>query len=113
MLRDQLKTALTDAMRAKDTRAVSTVRLILAALKDRDIAARDKGTTEGISDEEIRAQRGGGRGFVVIVIGTDIANMRKGEGDDLSGVGRVGQDFLIPGHRGVEADLTDRGGCGT
>lgn len=53
MMRDQLKTALTDAMRAKDTRAVSTVRLILAALKDRDIAARDKGTTDGISDEEI------------------------------------------------------------
>ena len=37
----------------KDQRAVSTVRLILAALKDRDIAARSRGNTEGIGDEEI------------------------------------------------------------
>lgn len=40
-------------MRAKDAVALSTLRLILAALKDRDIAARGKGNTEGISDEEI------------------------------------------------------------
>jgi uncharacterized protein YqeY len=32
---------------------VSTVRLILAALKDRDIAARPTGNTEGIGDPEI------------------------------------------------------------
>ena len=37
----------------QDQRAVSTVRLIMAALKDRDIAARGKGNTEGISDDEI------------------------------------------------------------
>src|SRR3546814_516868 len=33
--------------------------------------------------------------------------MREGEGDDLAGEGRVGQAFLIAGHRGVEADLAD------
>jgi hypothetical protein len=52
MMRDQLKTAMKDAMRAKDQRALGTVRLILAALKDRDIAAREKGNLDGISDEE-------------------------------------------------------------
>ena len=34
--------------------------------------------------------------------------MREGEGDDLPGIGRVGQDLLIAGHRRVEADLADR-----
>ena len=53
MLRPQLSQALKDAMRAKDERAISTVRLILAALKDRDIAARGDGNTDGVSDEEI------------------------------------------------------------
>lgn len=40
-------------MRAKDQRAVSTVRLILAALKDRDIAARGKGNADGIGEPEL------------------------------------------------------------
>ena len=55
MMREQLKTAMKDAMRAKDTRALGTVRLILAALKDRDIAAREKGNLDGISDQEVLA----------------------------------------------------------
>ncbi len=53
MLRQRLNEALKQAMLAKDQRTVSTVRLILAALKDRDIAARGRGVTEGISDDEI------------------------------------------------------------
>ena len=53
MLRARLNDELKGAMKARDQRAVSTVRLILAALKDRDIAARTRGNTEGISDEEI------------------------------------------------------------
>ena len=53
MLRARLNDELKTAMKAKDQRAVSTVRLILAALKDRDIAARTKGNTDGISEEEI------------------------------------------------------------
>ena len=53
MLREQLTVSLKDAMRAKDGRAVATVRLILAALKDRDIAARDKGVMDGIGEDEI------------------------------------------------------------
>lgn len=52
-MRDTLKQALKEAMRAKDMRAVSTLRLILAAMKDRDIAARSKGIADWISDDEI------------------------------------------------------------
>jgi uncharacterized protein YqeY len=40
-------------MKERKPRAVATVRLILAALKDRDIAAREKGIKDGVSDEEI------------------------------------------------------------
>ncbi|MDO8608200.1 MAG: GatB/YqeY domain-containing protein [Phaeospirillum sp.] len=54
MLRQQLNDALKTAMLAKDKRTVSTVRLILAALKDRDIAARPKGLADGIGEDEIR-----------------------------------------------------------
>lgn len=53
MLRSRLNDALKDAMKAKETRAVSTLRLILAALKDRDIAERTKGNGEGLSDDAI------------------------------------------------------------
>ncbi|MBB6249750.1 GatB/YqeY domain-containing protein [Nitrospirillum iridis] len=53
MLRARLTEAMKDAMRAKDQRTLGAVRLILAALKDRDIAARPGGNTEGISDAEI------------------------------------------------------------
>jgi uncharacterized protein YqeY len=53
MLRDRLTDALKEAMKAKDARRVSALRLILAALKDRDIAARGKGQGEGISDDDI------------------------------------------------------------
>ena len=53
MLRDQLRESLKLAMKAKDQRAVSTLRLILAALQDRDIAARGRGVTDGIGEPEI------------------------------------------------------------
>ena len=53
MLRQQLNDALKTAMLGRDTRTVSTVRLILAALKDRDIAARPRGVADGIGDDEI------------------------------------------------------------
>ena len=44
----------------------------------------------------------------VFVVGADIADMREGEGDDLAGVGGIGEDLLVAGHRGVEADLAGR-----
>lgn len=55
MIRPRLNEALTEAIKAQEKRAVSTLRLILACLKDRDIAARGKGITDGITDDEILA----------------------------------------------------------
>jgi len=52
MLRDQLATQLKEAMKAKDAERLSTVRLIQAAIKDRDIANRGTGK-EQASDDEI------------------------------------------------------------
>ncbi len=52
MLRTRLSEALKDSMRAKNERVTGTVRLMLSALKDRDIAARPKGIT-AIPDDEI------------------------------------------------------------
>ncbi len=53
MLRDDLRNALKQALKDQEKCALATVRLILAALKDRDIAARGNGNEDGISDEEI------------------------------------------------------------
>ncbi len=56
MLRDQIDDALKTAMKAKDDKIrVATLRLINAAIKDRDIAARGEDRCEGITDEEILA----------------------------------------------------------
>src|ERR1700733_2047248 len=52
-LRTQFTDALKDAMLKKDERTTGTVRLIMAKLKEADIAARPKGNTEGINDTEI------------------------------------------------------------
>jgi len=53
VLRNRLNDSLKEAMRAKKNREVQTIRLILAALKDRDIAARSEGNAEGIGDDAI------------------------------------------------------------
>jgi hypothetical protein len=53
VLRQDLNESLKEAMKAKDGCATSTIRLILAAIKDRDIAARTQGAGEKISDEQI------------------------------------------------------------
>jgi len=53
MLRSQFNDSLKAAMKAKDQQALATVRLILAALKDRDIEARSSGKPDGIEDQEI------------------------------------------------------------
>ena len=53
MLRARLSEALKDAMRGKEQLVVSTIRMILAGLKDRDIAARTRGTQDGVDEAEI------------------------------------------------------------
>lgn len=55
MLRGKFKERLITSMHGKDAIATATMRLITAALKDRDIAARSKGNSEGISNDEILA----------------------------------------------------------
>jgi uncharacterized protein YqeY len=58
-LRTRLSDDMKTAMRAKQEAQLSTIRLILAALKDRDIAARPKGITDGIPDDEIMQMMNG------------------------------------------------------
>ena len=53
-MRDEINAGLKEAVKARDTRRTSTLRLINAAIKDRDIAARGEGR-EKVSDEEILA----------------------------------------------------------
>src|ERR1700761_3709440 len=52
-LRAQLTDAMKEAMKAKDAKRLATVRLILAALKDKDIAARTEDSRELLGDDEI------------------------------------------------------------
>ena len=48
----------------------------------------------------------------IFLIRADIADMGKGEGNDLARIGWVGEDFLITCDGGVEADFADRmAGC--
>ena len=54
MLRQQFTDALKEAMKSKSELAVSTVRLIIAKLKEQDIEARGKGKSDGIGDAEIQ-----------------------------------------------------------
>jgi uncharacterized protein YqeY len=53
MLRDKLNEALKDAMRARDMAGVGAIRLILAKLKEVDIAARTETSREGVADDRI------------------------------------------------------------
>lgn len=53
MLRTSLNEALKIALKSQDKCEISTLRLILAALKDRDIAARSTGNCDGIAEDEI------------------------------------------------------------
>jgi uncharacterized protein YqeY len=52
VLREEINTALKDAMKARDERRVSTLRLINAALKNADIEAQGRGKPS-LPDEEI------------------------------------------------------------
>lgn len=52
-LRADISSATKDAMRAKDTIRLNTLRLISAAMKDRDIAARAEDRCQGIDHGEI------------------------------------------------------------
>ena len=53
MLRDRIQVDLNKAVRDKNKEIISTLRLVLAAMKDRDIVARSKGNNDGITEDEI------------------------------------------------------------
>ena len=86
--RQALNEALKDAMKARDARATSTLRMVLAKLKDRDIEARGTGNASGIDEssvlgvlqgmvkqrrESIELYRQGGRQDLVDAEGEEIA----------------------------------------
>ena len=54
-LRERLSTSLKEAMRAKDATRLMTLRLINAAIKDRDIDARADGNETGVPDDVLLA----------------------------------------------------------
>ena len=54
-LRNEINSAMKEAMKEKAQLRLSTLRLINAAIKDRDIAARTEGVEEGVDDSEILA----------------------------------------------------------
>tara|TARA_R110002124_G_scaffold145507_2_gene310764 strand:+ start:790 stop:1248 length:459 start_codon:yes stop_codon:yes gene_type:complete len=54
-LRERLQLAMKDAMRAKEAERLSTLRLINAAIKDREIAQRGDGADNSVSDTDITA----------------------------------------------------------
>lgn len=58
-MRDRVNAALKDAMRSKEADRLSTLRLINAAIKDKDIAARGSGDEDaGVSNDDILAIMG-------------------------------------------------------
>ena len=57
----------------------------------------------GLLDHE-SGEMGPGR-FDVLEVDAVVADQRIGHGDDLAGVGRIGQNFLVARHAGVEDDL--------
>ncbi|MEM6619535.1 MAG: GatB/YqeY domain-containing protein [Pseudomonadota bacterium] len=54
-MREEITAAMKQAMRDKSAVELSTLRLVNAAIKDRDIAARSEGNPEGVDDDEILA----------------------------------------------------------
>ncbi|MBT5301048.1 MAG: GatB/YqeY domain-containing protein [Tateyamaria sp.] len=54
-LRTKISTALKQAMKDKDAARLSTLRLINAAIKDKDIDARAAGQEAGVSENEVLA----------------------------------------------------------
>ena len=54
MLRQAFTERLREAMKARDSRTISTVRMILAEVKERDVAVRGQGNSDGIPDDDAR-----------------------------------------------------------
>lgn len=53
MMRDRINASVKQAMLDKEKIRLGTLRLVNAAIKDRDIAARSDGNMDGVSDDDI------------------------------------------------------------
>jgi len=80
--------------------------LRLQIVGERLLGAEIRGKYRQITDDQAGGMDFGG--FDILGIHADIADMRIGERDDLARVARIGQDFLIPGDRGIEHHFADR-----
>jgi uncharacterized protein YqeY len=80
MLRQKLNDALKEAMRAGDAPARDTVRLILAKLKEVDIAQRTEANREGVGDDKILGMLQG----MIKQRNESIELYKKGNRDDLA-----------------------------
>jgi uncharacterized protein len=77
------------AMKAREMRTVSTIRLILAGLMERDVAARGRGNAEGLSDREIQRMLQA----MIKQRRESIALFKQGKRDDL--VQREGEEIAV------------------
>ncbi len=57
-MRSEFQIKLKESLKAKEEVATATIRLILAALKDRDISARGNGKVDGVDENEILSMLG-------------------------------------------------------
>ncbi|HEV2300729.1 MAG TPA: GatB/YqeY domain-containing protein [Stellaceae bacterium] len=80
MLRDAIDLRLKQAMKARDQRTLSAVRLIRAQLQERDVALRGEGRAEGLADPEIQRMLQG----MVKQRRESIALYEKGRREDLA-----------------------------
>jgi hypothetical protein len=79
-----------------DDRNVPALQILLGGLAGAPVGGDCR---EFANDERFDV---GMRGLLVESVGADVADVRIGETDDLPGVTRVGEDFLIAGERGIE-----------
>ncbi len=105
MLRQKLTDALKEAMLTKDERSVSTIRMVIAKMKDQDIAARPKGVTDGIKDDEIAGMMQGmikqRRESIVLYEKGNRADLVKQESEEIAVIER-----FLPKQMG-EAEMKD------
>jgi uncharacterized protein len=52
-VREKITDAMKEAMKAKDAKRLATIRMMMAALKDKDIAARSETSRDLLGDDEI------------------------------------------------------------
>ncbi len=52
-MREQINSQIKEAMKAKDSKRLMTLRLITAAIKDYDIAVRSDGNYDGATDQQV------------------------------------------------------------